>query len=82
MGHGIHRELDGRQLLLIDEGGAFAGGAADYNGVGAAGNLILQNLPQHLKVDAAVLVHGCNDGHTRTCKNRLLHHNKALLLQL
>ena len=39
------------------------------------GSDILKDLPQHIKVDGSVFVHGGDDGHARTRKNRLFHHN-------
>ncbi len=77
MGHGVHRVLDGGELLGVHHGGALAGGAADDDGVGAPGDLVLEDPAQLFKVDAAVLVHGGDDGHARTGKNRLLHSVKG-----
>ena len=75
VGHRVHRELDGGQLLGVGHGGALAGGAADDNGVGAAGDLVLKDLPQHIEMDASVVVHRGDDGHACTCEHRLFHHN-------
>ena len=69
----IHGKLDGGQLLLIGHGRALAGGAADDDGISVAGDLILDNAAQLVKVDASVLVHRGDDGNTRTGKDRLLH---------
>ena len=63
---------------LFDAYDAFHG-SADDDGVGAPGDLVVKDLPQHVEVDAAVLVHRGDDGHAGTRKNRLFHHNKALL---
>ena len=74
----IHGVLDGGQLFFVGHGRAFTGGAADDDGVGAAGDLILNDAAQLVKIDAAVLVHRGDDGNTRTSKNRILHSKKLL----
>ncbi len=45
----IHGELDGGQLLLVGHGRTLAGGAADDDGIGMAGDLILDNAAQLVK---------------------------------
>ena len=82
MVHEVHGILDGGQLLLVGHGRALAGGAADDDGVGAAGDLILNDAAQLIKIDAAVLVHRGDDGNTRTSKNRILHSKKLLCCAL
>ena len=76
--HEVHGILDGSQLLLVGHGRALAGGATDDDGVGAAGDLILNDAAQLIEIDAAVLIHRGDDGNTRTSKNRILHSKKLL----
>ena len=71
--HKVHGILDGGQLLLVGHGRALAGGATDDDGVGAAGDLILNDATQLIEINAAVLVHRGDDGNTHTGKDRLLH---------
>ena len=58
-----HHAAEGVVVLLVGHGGALPGGAQGQNGVGAAGDVPLHQLPQLLEVHGAVGVEGGDQGH-------------------
>ena len=61
------------ELFLVGHGGALAGGAADDDGIGAMGDLVINDAAQFFKVYAAIGVHRGDNGNRSAGKNRLLH---------
>ena len=59
----IDTVLDECDVLVILEGGAFAGGAADRDGSGAAGDMFIHELMELGVVDLALLGEGSDDGY-------------------
>ena len=59
MAHGTANQF--AMLVHVDRGG-FPRGADDYNGVGLLIDVKINQLAQAVKIEAAILVHGGDDG--------------------
>ena len=77
-GNLFDRIADALGMLLVGQCRGLTGRAADDDGVGAMGNLVLNDAAQLVIVDAAVCVHRGDDGHGGSCKNGFLHTNFSL----
>ena len=74
---GLYGGADGGNMLLVGEGGGFARGAADDNGVGAALNLLIHQTGEQGVIHRAVGLHRGDDGHTGTGENSLFLHKMS-----
>ena len=71
----LHGALEGVPVLLIGQGGAFAGGAADDQSVDALVNLPVDELFEGGKIDA-VLVGGGDEGRGYAAENGFMLHDR------
>ena len=78
--HPLDHVADNVQMLLVLQGGSFAGGAAADDGVGMGGDLVFHDAVDLGVVHAAVGVHGGDHGQAGAGENRCFH-SKALLSQ-
>ena len=69
----LDRIADAGGMLLIRQRRGFAGGTADDDGIGAMGDLVINDAAQFFKVYAAIGVHRGDNGNRSAGKNRLLH---------
>ena len=70
--HPVHAIGDGLHALLLGHGGRLSGGTADDDGVGAAVDLPVDEPPKGGEVHRPGVKRRHN-GHTRTCKENVLH---------
>ena len=70
--HPVHAIGDGLHALLLGHGGRLSGGAADDDGIGATADLPVDEMPKGGEVYRPA-AKGRYNGHTRTCKENILH---------
>ena len=69
----LDRIADAGGMLLIGQRRGLAGGTADDDGIGAMGDLVINDAAQFFKVYTAISVHRGDNGNRSAGKNRLLH---------
>ena len=71
--HPLHGETDDLLLIFRLNGGIFAGGTHDHDGIDAVFNLEFNKVCQSVIVDAQVCLHRGHNGGSHALENRVLH---------
>ncbi|MPM37530.1 hypothetical protein SDC9_84148 [bioreactor metagenome] len=69
----FHAEFHGGDMFPDAQGGCLPGGAADTDGVHSAGELLVDQLTEYIKINSPVFIKGGHNGRTGTGKYRLSH---------